>query len=82
MATLFKEVNYNLMTLIQQIDLAVIGLPVGLSKGHAPTRSSNFLFKLSKKLIYSSSSISKNLTFTKRQRILIKLTQLDPTTKD
>lgn len=27
MATLFKEVNYNLTTLIQQIDLGVIGLP-------------------------------------------------------
>jgi hypothetical protein len=27
MATLFKEVNYNLATLIQQIDLGVIGLP-------------------------------------------------------
>lgn len=27
MATLFKEVNYNLSTLIQQIDLGVIGLP-------------------------------------------------------
>jgi uncharacterized protein with ParB-like and HNH nuclease domain len=26
MATLFKEVNYNLATLIQQIDLGVIGL--------------------------------------------------------
>jgi hypothetical protein len=27
MATLFKEVNYNLITLIQQIDLGIIGLP-------------------------------------------------------
>ncbi len=27
MATLFKEVNYNLTTLIQQIDLGIIGLP-------------------------------------------------------
>lgn len=27
MATLFKEVNYNLATLIQQIDLGLIGLP-------------------------------------------------------
>jgi hypothetical protein len=27
MATLFKEVNYNLATLIQQIDLGIIGLP-------------------------------------------------------
>lgn len=27
MATLFKEVNYNLATLIQQIDMGVIGLP-------------------------------------------------------
>ena len=27
MATLFKEVNYNLTTLIQQIDMGVIGLP-------------------------------------------------------
>jgi hypothetical protein len=27
MATLFKEVNYNLLTLIQQIDLGIIGLP-------------------------------------------------------
>jgi hypothetical protein len=27
MATLFKEVNYNLSTLIQQIDMGVIGLP-------------------------------------------------------
>ncbi|MEZ7500805.1 DUF262 domain-containing protein [Flavobacterium sp. Arc3] len=27
MATLFKEVNYNLQTLIQQIDMGVIGLP-------------------------------------------------------
>lgn len=27
MATLFKEVGYNLMTLIQQIDLGIIGLP-------------------------------------------------------
>lgn len=27
MATLFKEVNYNLSTLIQQIDLGIIGLP-------------------------------------------------------
>jgi len=27
MATLFKEVNYNLVTLIQQIDLGIIGLP-------------------------------------------------------
>ncbi len=27
MATLFKEVNYNLATLVQQIDMGVIGLP-------------------------------------------------------
>ncbi len=27
MATLFKEVNYNLATLIQQIDMGIIGLP-------------------------------------------------------
>ena len=27
MATVFKEVSYNLATLIQQIDLGVIGLP-------------------------------------------------------
>ena len=27
MATLFKEVNYNLQTLIQQIDMGIIGLP-------------------------------------------------------
>ncbi|MEX1190318.1 MAG: DUF262 domain-containing protein, partial [Bacteroidia bacterium] len=27
MATLFKEVNYNLLTLIQSIDLGIIGLP-------------------------------------------------------
>ncbi len=27
MSTLFKEVNYNLITLIQQIDLGIIGLP-------------------------------------------------------
>ena len=27
MATLFKEVGYNLTTLIQQIDLGIIGLP-------------------------------------------------------
>lgn len=27
MATLFKEVNYNLASLIQQIDLGLIGLP-------------------------------------------------------
>ena len=35
MATLFKEVNYNLATLIQQIDMGVIGLPdiQGLSYG-------------------------------------------------
>ena len=27
MATLFKEVSYNLATLIQQIDMGIIGLP-------------------------------------------------------
>lgn len=27
MATLFNEVNYNLATLIQQIDMGIIGLP-------------------------------------------------------
>ena len=27
MTTLFKEVSYNLATLIQQIDMGIIGLP-------------------------------------------------------